>query len=614
MKRNKVLFVLLPLLISSLSGCTRIFRYNGIFDYADKDGYVYSIQMVDQEIGASLKSVPSGIKEVVMPDEVNGTPVVGIEHGASFPDVETLIVGRNVKRIGYYYSNNYEENNEIRWDNFYCDYSDSKYSACYWSNLKSVSFANSKMVTIPEGCFANCTKLESVTFNSDLQYIESGAFYGCKKLKNPTIPKDLRIIGNDAFASCPLIDETLKLPNNLIGLGSAFRDTAIVTSYDEKQTYDVVLSTYDGKKCLILEGKDNNSYGYTNEDVVYNYRVIGSRAISGVYTYEKNITFNSYTISKYAINGIRCNTLTLNGTEYIGEDAFNYNASIANINIKADVKYIGEDAFDEEDLQTISISDTHPAQKYIVYDNALYEKSDKDGYNLLMVPLKNPNSTLTLAPQMTGVRNFTNSYSTTIKKVYDVINVYDNNLIGIFGSSYGDEYIGDLRWEKGCFLRLATKEYKLIGNSETYKIINGSIYKDFTLVRCPTNREVETYTVSSSCETIAQYSFAYAKAINIVKLSRQVKRIEGSAFYEFSTTDTAFSIYIPKEVETITGTIFNGYQLNKTTYDEYRGDYYEYIDRDAKPIVYVESSSMKENWAPECFEGCEVVWGHSFNY
>lgn len=612
MKRNRVLFMLLPLLVSTLSGCRGIFvQYYGS-DYTDDNGFIYRLQNNGRGvIVAVLKSVPSGLTEVTIPDEINGVEIAGIEQGASFPDVEILNFGRNIKGIGYdYHSGEDEMENSY----FYSSYYEHQQGPCNWPNLKKVSFANSQISSIPQSCFLNCTKLESVTFNEDLKYIESCAFYGCKKLKNPTFPSGLKVISDDAFSNCSLIDKTLRLPNDLMELGSAFENTGIITNYTSEHADDIVLRTYDDCLCLISEGSNSDSYSYSEEtntrSYTSNYNIIGGKALSSI-GHCSTVTFNSQTISHEAIrNRLYCDTLILNSTRYIGKEAFNYSFDVDDIVIHGDVQYIGSGAFEDDYLKTISI-DNNPSQKYFTYNNVLYGKS-ANGYNLLMMALNNESTTLTLSPKMTGIGHFMSSYLSYPNKVYDVINLFDNNLIGLFGIEE-DYYDGD-SWNNNYFLRVPTKEYNIIGNSDTFKIINGSIYKGSALLKVPAYREVETYTVSSSCERIATQAFSNIKTFNCVKLSRQVKTIEYNAFYDITSKDADFSLYIPKEVEKITGQIISNYHLNKTAYDEYYGDYYEYTDTNAKPIVYVESNSMKENWAPECFEGCEVVWGYNFDY
>ena len=609
MKRNRVLFMLLPLLVSTLSGCRGIFAQYYGSDYTDDNGFIYRLQNNGRGvIVAALKSVPSGLTEVPIPDEINGVKIAGIEQGASFPDVEILNFGRNIQGIGYDY---HSGEDEMENGYFYSSYYEHNQSPCNWPNLKNVSFANSQISSIPQCCFLNCTKLESVTFNEDLKYIESCAFYGCKKLKNPTFPSGLKVIGDDAFSNCSLIDKTLRLPNDLTELGSAFENTGIITSYSSEHADDIVLRTNDDCLCLISEGANNNSYSSSEETYTYSYSVIGGKAISGISYYSGTITFNSKTISHEAIrNRFNCDTLVLRDTRYIGKGAFGYNANAKNIIIHGDIEYIGSGAFEDDYLKTISI-DNNPSQKYFTYDNVLYGKS-ANGYNLLMMALNNESTTLTLSPKMTGISHFMSSYLSYPDKVYDVINLYDNNLIGLFGIEE-DYYDGD-SWNNNYFLRVSTKEYNIIGNSDTFKIINGSIYKGSALLKVPAYREVENYSVSSSCERIATQAFSNIKTFNCVKLSRQVKSIGYNAFYYITSKDADFSLYIPKEVEKINGQIFFNYNHTYSAYDEYDNNYHEYIDTDAKPIVYVESSSMKENWAPECFEGCEVVWGHSLNY
>ncbi|MDE6519759.1 MAG: leucine-rich repeat protein [Ruminococcus sp.] len=86
--------------------------------------------------------------------------------------------------------------------------------------IESYSFGNSeysssiKSVVIPktvkyigEGAFSYCQNIESLTISDGVEHIGGFAFVGCSKLKNVTIPKSVRKIGDMAFNGCDSIEE-----------------------------------------------------------------------------------------------------------------------------------------------------------------------------------------------------------------------------------------------------------------------------------------------------------------------------------------------------------------------------------------------------------------------
>lgn len=54
--------------------------------------------------------------------------------------------------------------------------------------------------SIPDGLFAHCSELTSVTLSKDIKHIGKKAFYDCDKLENIQIPQSVLSIGEEAFA------------------------------------------------------------------------------------------------------------------------------------------------------------------------------------------------------------------------------------------------------------------------------------------------------------------------------------------------------------------------------------------------------------------------------
>ncbi len=76
---------------------------------------------------------------------------------------------------------------------------------------------------VPERCFADCVRLQEVTFGAGTEEIGREAFASCRLLRSAELPKYVRMIGARAFEGTAL--ERIELPEGLTALGAeAFSD------------------------------------------------------------------------------------------------------------------------------------------------------------------------------------------------------------------------------------------------------------------------------------------------------------------------------------------------------------------------------------------------------
>lgn len=75
-----------------------------------------------------------------------------------------------------------------------------------FANCTSLKFftAPSSLEKLGEDAFYNCTSLKKVILNEGLEKISARAFLDCRSLKSIVIPKSINLIGSDAFRHCPL--------------------------------------------------------------------------------------------------------------------------------------------------------------------------------------------------------------------------------------------------------------------------------------------------------------------------------------------------------------------------------------------------------------------------
>ena len=89
----------------------------------------------------------------------------------------------------------------------------------YNKQLRSITFPQAGMTTIPEGMFAECDRLRQVELPTTLTSIGKQAFYGCDSLQTIYIPDDVTAIGDEAFDYCKKL-KYARLPEGLQTIGS----------------------------------------------------------------------------------------------------------------------------------------------------------------------------------------------------------------------------------------------------------------------------------------------------------------------------------------------------------------------------------------------------------
>lgn len=118
----------------------------------------------------SLKEyIPTENTKVIIPDEINGTPVTNIKEGI-FKDsnITSIKIGKNLK-------------------------------------------------SIPKEAFANCPNLKKVVIPKNVKKIESKAFKNCPHLVKIILKKGILDIEKEAFANCPKLNK-IKFPKSIISL------------------------------------------------------------------------------------------------------------------------------------------------------------------------------------------------------------------------------------------------------------------------------------------------------------------------------------------------------------------------------------------------------------
>ncbi len=199
------------------------------------------------------------------------------------------------------------------------------------------------------GAFAECSKLESVTFSSKLTIISQFAFRDCDVLERVTVPEGITKIAQSAFYNCDKLDR-VSLPKSLTHIeNNAFDECTALTT--------VVFSGTADDWAAIEVGSVNASplrYATLYIDNVE----------------PTDVTITATTIGRYAF--YRCSALDdvilADSVETINDQAF-ASSGIKTLVIGSGVKSIGYAAAKDTELQKVYYHGTEAEWSQITVEN-----------------------------------------------------------------------------------------------------------------------------------------------------------------------------------------------------------------------------------------------------
>lgn len=122
------------------------------------------------------------VTEVVIPAEIDGLPVLGIDEYAfdNSPNLTSVTISDGIISIG-----------------------SGAFENC--TGLTEITIPGS-VFGISGSAFADCTGLKTVTLEEGVQALEDNAFSGCTCLTDITIPDSMLSVGEEVFTNTPLLD------------------------------------------------------------------------------------------------------------------------------------------------------------------------------------------------------------------------------------------------------------------------------------------------------------------------------------------------------------------------------------------------------------------------
>ena len=195
------------------------------------------------------------LTEVVIPDEIEGLPVIEIKEEAFYAsDLVNVKLGKNIKIIGEYAFYN-TELTEIELPESLEEIG--SYAFAYCSELEKVIF-NDNLQSIGRYAFTYCRTLTSVELPNSLVRIDKGAFKKCNKT-DVKLGSSIKYIGDEAFASCNILGN-IELADGIVSIGKdAFNDDNI-----DSIVIPASINTLNG--CPL--------YSYSEDDKTYDTAII----------------------------------------------------------------------------------------------------------------------------------------------------------------------------------------------------------------------------------------------------------------------------------------------------------------------------------------------------
>ena len=209
-------------------------------------------------------------------------------------------------------------------------------SNTYEDGVGMLAFDGSKVSSIGDRAFKDCTRLKSITIPDSVTSIGESAFYNCFWLTSITIPDSVTSIGESAFCECAKLT-SITIPDSVTSIGAdAFSNTLLTSITIPDSVTSIGDYAFSGCESLT---------SITIPDSVIS---IGESAFWGC-TSLTNVTIgNSVTsIGAYAFQ--YCESLTSvtipDSVTSIGFYTFSYCSSLTSVTIGASVTSIGDHAF-----------------------------------------------------------------------------------------------------------------------------------------------------------------------------------------------------------------------------------------------------------------------------
>lgn len=180
--------------------------------YGDGTLYKYDSAILSRSGGAvGLNTAVSGVKNVVIPESIDGTAITSIAQNGFTESgiVRVVVIGDSLTTIAYRAFKNCSSLTSINIPSSVNTMAGESFAATGVTSINA-----NQVTTLGNSVFNGCTSLSSATFEAMPSAVLTSVFYGCTSLESITIPEGVVSIGNDCFNGCTSLKEVV-LPDSL---------------------------------------------------------------------------------------------------------------------------------------------------------------------------------------------------------------------------------------------------------------------------------------------------------------------------------------------------------------------------------------------------------------
>ena len=172
--------------------------------------------------GMALVDCNQVVENLVIPEEINGLPVIAVYFdyawstnelfiNTTITSFESVVIPETVLYIGDYNFNQCKKLKDVTLPASLKWIGDYAFNQC--TKLTQLNLPSS-LKWIGDYAFNQCTKLTQLNLPSSLKWIGDYAFNQCTKLTDLAVPSSVKWIGSDAFYNCPGLT-TLRITKDL---------------------------------------------------------------------------------------------------------------------------------------------------------------------------------------------------------------------------------------------------------------------------------------------------------------------------------------------------------------------------------------------------------------
>lgn len=438
------------------------------------EDYVYSYV----QSGYSIDKYKGNEKEVIIPSEINGKPVLklSINCFSNCTSITSVKIPDKVDYIGKRAFENCTSLQSVTIPNSVKQLEEYAFSGC--TSLTSVTISNN-LKKINNNTFSDCTSLVDIKIPESVESVNVGAFSNCSSLKNINVPYNVSSVTNSAFFGCSSLTDIFVDDNN-----KYYSDIDGVLYKNEYNTNVpiILICCPNAKESISLPNtlQEIEKYGMSGCGLLKNLTLPDSVSKVGAYSFKDCVSITQITLS--------------NGMSNIASSTFLGCTSLSSITIKKSITNIDVSAFDNcTSLSRIDVEEGNTS--YSSLEGVLY---NSDMTKMILCPdgIQSVHLTATVSQGISGAK-FSGCKKLT------TITVDDNN----------PDYSSD----------------------------DGVLYnKDKSvLIRCPGGKQ--SISISESINEISSYAFSNCVALKTVSIPSSVKTI-GSRAFSYCTSLTSLTI------------------------------------------------------------------------